>query len=165
MCTTQGAVEPVKLWDGKSGRVDLHLAAQAKEFDRVHHLVVELKAPGVELGRAHLNQVENYADAILANDAFASGTATWEFVLVGTSWDTHVENRLTEDTMISGQFYAPPQKPGRPRVKAFVRKWRDVLDENKRRLEFMRSALEHDPSLQEGLGSVRERYAAFLPDA
>lgn len=157
-------VTPVKLWDGKSGRVDLHLAAQAKEFDRVHHLVVELKAPGVELNRDHLNQVENYADAILRNDAFASGTSTWEFVLVGTSWDDKVEQRLTEDTMVSGQFLAPPQRSGRPQVRAYVRKWRDVLDENKRRLEFMRSALEHDPSLQEGIGSVQARYAAFLPD-
>lgn len=160
-----GGVTPVKLWDGKSGRVDLHLAAQAKEFDRVHHLVVELKAPGVELNRDHLNQVENYADAVLRNDAFASGTSTWEFVLVGTSWDDKVEQRLTEDTMVSGQFLAPPQRSGRPRVRAYVRKWRDVLDENNRRLEFMRSALEHDPSLKEGIGSVRERYAAFLPDS
>lgn len=157
-------VQPVKLWDGKSGRIDLHLAAQAKEFDRVHHLVVELKAPGVELKREHLDQVENYANAILSNDAFASGTSTWEFVLVGTSWDGVVENRLNEDTIVSGQFFSPAQKAGRPRVRGYVRKWRDVIDENKRRLEFMRSALEHDPSLQEGLGSVRERWAAFLPE-
>ena len=43
-------VQPIKRWDGKSGRVDLHLAVKAQEFDRTRHLVVALKAPAARSG-------------------------------------------------------------------------------------------------------------------
>lgn len=46
-----------------------------------------------------------------------------------------------------------------------MRRWRDLIDENKSRLDFVTSALEHDPSISEGLGHVREQYTALLPSA
>jgi hypothetical protein len=49
-------------------------------------------------------------------------------------------------------------------VRAYVRRWRDVIDENKRRLEFMTNALEHDPSITEGLQYVRSEYEDLLPE-
>lgn len=156
-------VTPVKRWDGRSGRVDLHLAVKSQEFDRTHHLVIELKAPGITLGRAELDQVEDYANVVMDNAAFASDRATWEFVLVGTGWDTVAENRISTEHRETGQFYGPPAKSGGPTVRAYVRKWRDVLDENKRRLAFMTNALEHDPTLEEGLGHLRSQYADLLP--
>ncbi|GAB3348443.1 hypothetical protein [Modestobacter lapidis] len=50
---------PVKRWDGKTGRIDLHLAERYQEHDRVRHLVVELKAPDITIGRHELDQVED----------------------------------------------------------------------------------------------------------
>lgn len=47
-------VTPVKRWDGTSGRVDLHLAAQYKAHDHITLLVVELKAPSVTLTQTDL---------------------------------------------------------------------------------------------------------------
>lgn len=158
-------VEPVKRWDGKTGRVDLHLAVKAHEFDRTRHLVVELKAPDITLGRKELDQVEDYANVVLSNPAFASDRADWDFILVGTDYDDVVENRFDESTRALGQFLAPASKPGRPHVRAYVRRWRDMLDENNRRLAFITTALEHDPTLEEGLGHLREQYAELLPDA
>jgi hypothetical protein len=38
-----------------------------------------------------------------------------------------------------------------------------LIDENRRRLDFVTRTLEHDPSISEGLGYVREQYADFLP--
>jgi hypothetical protein len=55
---TTKSVGPVKRWDGKSGRVDLHLAAKYREHDHVRHLVVELKAPDITIERRELDQVE-----------------------------------------------------------------------------------------------------------
>lgn len=158
-----GPIQSVKRWDQRTGRTDLHLAAKSNEFGLIHHLVVELKAPGITLGRRELDQVEDYANVVLDNAAFASDRATWDFVLVGTDWSEVVENRLTPDTRALGQFLAPEQKAGRPRVRAFVRRWRDMLDENKQRLAFMTDSMEHDPSISDGLAHVREQYAAFLP--
>ncbi|CAM4172722.1 ATP-binding protein [Kibdelosporangium persicum] len=154
-------VEPVKRWSGKTGRVDLHLATRYREHDRVRHLVVELKAPDVTIKRAELDQVEDYANTVLANPVFASEQSHWDFVLVGTDLHELVENRLKPGEM--GCFLDPEQKPGRPKVRAHVRRWRDLIDENKRRLEFVTQALEHDPSISEGFDHVKREYADLLP--
>lgn len=156
-------VQPVRRWDGKSGRVDLHLAVKTQEFDRTRHLVEELKAPDVTLGRKELLQIEDYANTVLENKAFATDKADWEFLLVGSDYDSNVDNRFTEETQAVGQVLAPPVRGGRPRVRVYVRRWRDVLDENRRRLAFMTRNLEHDPTLEEGLGHIREHYADLLP--
>lgn len=156
-------VKPVKRWDGKSGRADLHLAVKMQEFDVSRHLVVELKAPDVTLTRKELDQVEDYANAILANPAFATDKATWDFLLIGTAYDDVLENRFIEGARQLGQVFGPPRKTGRPAVRIFVRRWRDVLDENRSRLRFMTSNLEHDPSLEDGLNHIRLQYADLLP--
>lgn len=156
-------VQPVLRWDGKGGRVDLHLAAKMHQFDRTQHLVVELKAPDITLGRAELDQVEDYANTVLQHAAFATDRADWDFVLVGTDYDEVVENRVPVDARSAGLFFDPGPKPGRPRVRGFVRRWRDILDENRARLAFMTENLEHDPTIEEGLGHIREQYADLLP--
>jgi hypothetical protein len=63
---------PVTRWDGRTGRVDLHLAAKYQEHDRVRHLIVELKAPDITVGRKELDQVEDYGNAILSGPAHLS---------------------------------------------------------------------------------------------
>jgi len=154
---------PVTRWDGRTGRVDLHLAAKYQEHDRVRHLVVELKAPDITVGRKELDQVEDYGNAILSGSQFSSATAHWDLILVATSLDDIARNRIQGDDFELGRFWGPTPKPGQPRVTAYVRRWRDVIDENKRRLDFVTSALEHDPTISEGLAYVREKYADLLP--
>jgi len=156
-------VDPVKRWDGTGGRLDLHLAVKMHEFDVTRHLVVELKAPEVTLGRKELDQVEDYANTVLQNAAFASDKASWDFILVGTDYDQLVENRFTDGTRSEGLIQSPPAKSGRPTVRIYVRRWRDILEENRGRLRFMTTNLEHDPSLEEGLSHIREKYSDLLP--
>ncbi len=157
-------ITPVTRWDGRSGRVDLHLAARAQEHDRIRHLIVELKAPGVVIGRKQLDQVEDYANVLSSDARFHSATAQWDLILVGGDIDDLVKNRIYDDGAELGKFWGRRPAPGAPRVTAYVRSWREVLDENKRRLDFLTSALQHDPSTAEGLVWVRERYADVLPD-
>jgi hypothetical protein len=154
---------PVKRWDGKTGRVDLHLAAKYQEHDRVRHLIVELKAPDITVGRKELDQVEDYGNAILSGPQFSSSTAHWDLILVSTSLDDVAKNRIHGDDHELGIFWQPTHKPGQPRVTAYVRRWRDILDENKRRLDFVTSVLQHDPTISEGLSYVREQYGDLLP--
>lgn len=157
-------LQPVKRWDSRGGRVDLHLAVKMQEFETARHLVVELKAPDVTLGRKELDQVEDYANTVLKNPAFASDKASWDFILVGTDYDDLVENRFMDEGRTQGQILAPPPKSGKPTVRVFVRRWRDILDENRGRLRFMTSNLEHDPSLEDGLNHIRQQYADLLPE-
>jgi hypothetical protein len=153
----------VRRWDGKTGRTDLHLAARYKEHDRIRHLVVELKAPDIVAGRKEIDQVEDYANAVLSTAAFASDKTTWDFVLMTTDYDDVVRRRIVGEDRDLGLYLMPEKEFGRPLVRAYVRRWRDLLDENQRRLEFVTTALEHDPSITEGLEHVREHYRDFLP--
>lgn len=157
-------VKPVQRWDGRTGRVDLHLAVKMQEFEVNRHLIVELKAPDITLGRDELDQVEDYANVILENSAFATEKASWDLILVGTDYKPLVENRFAEHGRSVGEILAPPPKPGRPTVRVFVRRWRDILDENRTRLRLLTSNLEHDPSLEEGLNHIRQQYADLLPE-
>ncbi|HEX3784267.1 MAG TPA: ATP-binding protein [Pseudonocardiaceae bacterium] len=156
-------VTPVKRWDGKSGRTDLHLAARYKEYDRVRHLVVELKAPDIVAGRKEIDQVEDYANAVLSSPAFAGDRTMWDFILVTTDYDEVVRRRINSEDRQLGLYLNPEKESDRPLVRAYVRRWRDVIDENKRRLDFVTSALEHDPSITEGLDYVRQEYQNLLP--
>ena len=52
---------PVTRWDGKTGRVDLHMAARYREHDRVRHLIVELKAPDITVGRKNSTRLRTMA--------------------------------------------------------------------------------------------------------
>jgi hypothetical protein len=45
-----------------------------------------------------------------------------------------------------------------------VRSWRDIIDENRRRLAFFTDAMESDPSVTESMNFLREQYAALLPE-
>ena len=157
-------VETVRRWDGKTGRTDLHLAAKNKEHDRIRHLVVELKAPDITASRKELDQVEDYANAILSTAAFTGDRTSWDLILVVTDYDDLVRRRIKGDDFELGLFFEPQKEQGRPLVRAYVRRWRDVIDENKRRLEFMTNALEHDPSIAEGLQYVRSEYEDLLPE-
>lgn len=157
-------VETVRRWDGKTGRTDLHLAAKNKEHDRIRHLVVELKAPDITASRKELDQVEDYANAILSTAAFTGDRTSWDLILVVTDYDDLVRRRIKGDDFELGMFFEPQKEQGRPLVRAYVRRWRDVIDENKRRLEFMTNALEHDPSITEGLQYVRSEYEDLLPE-
>lgn len=156
-------VTPVKRWDGKHGRTDLHLAVRHKEHDRIRHLVVELKAPDIAASRKEIDQVEDYANAVLSNPAFTGDKTTWDFILVITDYDDVVRRRIIGEDREIGLYLAPEKEPNRPLVRAYVRRWRDVINENKRRLDFMTSALEHDPSITEGLEYVRQQYRDLLP--
>lgn len=159
-----GKVEPVKRWDGKSGRVDLHVAAMSQEHDRVRHLVVELKAPGVTAGRKERDQVEDYVNVVVSTPAFASERGTWDFILVVTDYDELIENSFKSHNREVGLVLEPERRPGRPAARAYVRRWSDIIAENKRRLDFVTSSLEFDPSLAEGLAFIREEYAEMIPE-
>lgn len=46
-----------------------------------------------------------------------------------------------------------------------MRRWHDVIDENRCQLDFMTSAIEHDLSITEGLEYVRHEYWDLLPES
>lgn len=152
--------EPIRRWDGKSGRTDLHLAVKGKEFGRSRHLIVELKAPEITATRKELDQIEDYANVIAKEPGFANKSAMWDLVLLVTKMDDLALNRIEDEK--TGLFQEI-SKPGKPHVRMFIRQWADLIEENRQRLAFYSDALDHDPSAQEGLDYVRRNYTEYLP--
>lgn len=158
--------EPVRTWDGKGARTDLHLGAVTREHDRDRHLIVELKAPHVEIGKDEIDQVKKYGNVLLDDPRFHSGSASWDLILVGGSIDPRARRDIFKDSIETGKFWEPnSDDQNAPKVQAFVRTWRDIIDENRRRLAFFTDAMESDPSVAESMIFLRDQYAKLLPDA
>lgn len=157
-----GPTRPVVRADGRSGRVDVHLAVRDMQHDRIRNLVVELKAPELTVGRRELDQVEDYANAILDNPVFASPRSQWDFVLLTTAYDDIAGRRRVPDRNDGLVWQSSEQ--GKPRVRTFLRSWSDVLDENSQRLDFLSRELELDPSVSDGLRFVQDNYPDLLPE-
>jgi hypothetical protein len=124
-----------------------------------------LKAPSVIAGRPELSQLEDYGLAIQNDPQFSSSTAQWDLILVTGSLDKPAKSRIQNADFELGKFWSPEPEQGQPKVTAYVRRWRDIIDENRRRLDYLTSTLQHDPSLSEGLGYIRAKHADLLPSS
>src|SRR3546814_357877 len=72
--------------DGKPRRIDF-LFGRALELNRARreHLVVEIKRPSNTIDRAEMDQIEDYARAVIADSRFDLEAVQWDFVLMARS--------------------------------------------------------------------------------
>jgi len=151
--------EPVRLEDGKLARVDLMFSAQVagRGNRRAEHLVVELKAPKKTLTTTEVGQIENYATAVMEDSRFHNDQTYWEFWLVGNEVDGTVQRRQTQ----------PDRQPGLidhgDNYRMWVFEWSQILEDHRRRLLFMREALEHQASDEASMEYLRRTHAKYLP--
>ncbi len=72
---------------------DLFLAA-TRDFPvatKHHHLLVELKAPKVKLGRTEVEQIRRYAETILESHEFDTTSTRWDIFLVSSRCGKEIE--------------------------------------------------------------------------
>jgi hypothetical protein len=128
------AMDPVRRLDGLSGRVDLALttlddphigdsqvAAADMDHDRNRHLVVELKAPGVNGGKDELDQIKDYAKTVAADSRFAHTPTDWDFWLVVKDVDDYVDG----EGKPFGLAHDPQPKNG-VKVRVWVKTWNEI---------------------------------------
>ena len=85
-------LEPVLKASGQSGRVDIMLAKRVKRSGRDddEHLVIELKRASKILSLNDLNQLVEYATAVIRDARFDKTGVKWSFWLVGVGIRTRV---------------------------------------------------------------------------
>lgn len=156
---------PVRLLDGKSGRLDLLLSVAATEHDRNRHLVVELKAPRIPAGQKELAQIKAYAMAVAKDPRFASSTTEWDFWLVTGEIDDVVRQEANQKNRERGVVFEPdlPDAPG-AKVRVWVRDWGQIIDDAKRRLDYFQKSLQHDPSLDDARDYLRRNHGDVIPE-
>lgn len=149
---------PVKHPTKARGIVDLMLSKQRRlhRVSDVEHLVVELKAPTVPIGRKELTQVEEYAQAVIADERFDISTTRWRF------WA--LSNDVDEALLGMRQIKAAPDGTvvDGNNLTIVVRKWSQIISENKSRLQFFQERLNHSIDKASALQHLRERYDAIL---
>ena len=148
---------PVTDTEGHTRIVDLMLSKAAFFADRREHLVVELKRPSVRLSQTELGQITNYAVAVSRDERFRTSKVTWEFWLLGDDIDEVVEELSNKPGQPPGLY----TEGGNYRV--WVRRWAEVLEENRRRLHFYREHLDYEPEDVAELTNVLGRYLPKPP--
>ncbi len=148
--------DPVKDAGGHTRIVDLMLSKASLSANRRQHLVVELKRPAVTLTQVELAQITNYAVAVAKDPRFKTPDVTWEFWLVGDELESVVEELVHKKDQPVGLY----QEGANYRI--WVRRWAEVLEENRQRLHFYREHLDYQPGTDAQLDAT---LAKFLPAA
>ena len=140
------------------GIVDLMLS-KVRRLHRtsdVEHLVVELKAPKVTIGRKQILQVEDYVQAVTTDSRFDSSLTRWNFWALARDVDEAVLDQRQVEGMPSGVVLK------RKNVTVMVKTWGQVIADNKARLQFFQESLEHRIDKGVALKHLRERYDAII---
>jgi len=139
---------------------DLFLAAtKFEEFTKTHHhLIVELKAPRVKIGRKEIAQVKDYALVISESPQFDKHSTQWEFMVVSSDIQEKAEWELTES-----KDHRPGCDLDREDCRIFVRRWGELVDERKAELDFATSLLQQRTENLEELDYFRRKFGDLLP--
>ena len=147
--------EPVRHVSQTTGIVDLMLtrATRNHQPNTTSHLIVELKAPKVVVGRKEVSQVEGYAFSVARDERFLGRQIRWDFWVISDSYDDFAKERITDT---SGRIHVKDS------IQVFVKTWAQVLDENRARLQFFQEKLEYQAHKHSALAHLQKRYAQFL---
>lgn len=157
------ALEPVLKASGQAGRIDLLLAKRVKRSGRNDddHLIIELKRANKILGLKELNQIEEYANAMMRDARFDRTDVRWHFWLVGVELNADLEERSNSGDREPGCAHV--FKDGRSKI--WVKTWSQVLHDCLSRLEFVREKLNLAITEEEAIKVLDRIYPQFVPNA
>lgn len=128
--------------DGKQGRADQFLGriVPGPEKNRHEYLLIELKRPGLTIGRKELNQVQDYLDALRKQPDFSHTDTRWHFFLVTTEYDETIAAVINQ----SGRPVGVAQAGDNYTI--WVKTWGEVLRESEARHQFIQDQLKVEVS-------------------
>lgn len=138
---------------------DLVLSGSSSSYSKSReYLVVELKRPAVILGKEELDQIEAYAIAITEDDQFNQPHISWEFWLIGNTYNEYVKRKLRTPGNPHGCALVAPK------FRVHVRSWAEVLGEAEHRHKYIEQALATTPDEDSGLTYLNRVHQDLLPD-
>ena len=152
--------KPVKRIDGRVGIVDLMLTRSIgkNHSDEREHLVVELKAPKVNIGEDEISQIKSYAFASIADERFKHLKTKWNFWVISNDLKPFAEMELKQDKTRKGIIYEIDN------LTIYVKTWGELIQECKHRLEFVRDQLDINIDKTDGLKYLQESYYEYTKD-
>jgi hypothetical protein len=147
--------EPVKHITKTRGIVDLMLSKAIRQHkaNSLTHLVIELKAPKVNINDVAVNQIEKYAFSVAKDVRFKNVNTNWVFWVISDDLDDYATQRVMDN---NGLLYS------KGNISIYAKTWAQVLDENRARLQFFQERLEYQADKGSSLKHLQERYDEFL---
>ncbi|GIF01556.1 hypothetical protein [Paractinoplanes rishiriensis] len=154
--------DPVRRLDGRTGIVDLMLSRARKDHDRHQHLIVELKAPGVTVGHKEINQIQDYALAVLNDPQFADVRVDWDFWLITTTMTDFAKAKTRSPDRPPGCIEVFQSETATARV--WLRSWSQVIDDCRERLTYFTEQFAHDPTVDHAMEYLHAHHNGRIPD-
>lgn len=128
--------------DGKRGRVDQFLGrvVPGPDQNKREYLLIELKRPGLTIGRKELDQVEDYLNAMRGQPDFLHTDTRWHFYLITSEYDGAVETRISQ----AGRARGIAQNG--ENYTLWVKTWAEILRESEARHKFIQDKLKVEVS-------------------
>lgn len=127
--------------------------------DEYEFLVIEIKRPGVLLGRKEIAQIEDYAKAVVTTPFADTDRTRWVFVLVSDDLDDHANDRAHQQGLPAYTI----QRPVDGRYEIRVMKWSQLIRAARARHEHLQKWLDFTATRDNVLTLAEETYAEFLP--
>ena len=153
--------EPVNRIDGKRGIVDLMLSRQMprNHSNELEHLVVELKAPKVKIGKKEIDQIESYAYAVAEDERFRSINTRWDFWIISSDHDKYAERKLQNDAYEDGVIIRITEDIN---ITVWIKTWSELISENKHRLQFLRDKLNYNVDKESAVKHLKATYSEYI---
>lgn len=152
--------DPVRVVGKARGIVDLMLSRSVRRnrASDIEHLVVELKAPSVDVGDKEIAQINKYAIAVASDERFRTVAGVrWHFWVLSNDLTAYARH------MIDGG----PDRNRRlvyraDNVSVGVKTWGEIIEENRARLQFFQEHLDYIADESAALRHLQERHKRFL---
>jgi hypothetical protein len=152
---------PVVREDGTQGIVDLMLSRKIPQpnTDQNHHLIIELKRPKVNIGNVEVNQVEEYAYAIINDQRFKNTKTNWDFWAVSNEISETVRMKINQPNRPEGLIVHNEEH----NMKIWVKTWGQIIDASRAKLQFFKDHLNYSASDESGLEYLQKVHGKYLP--
>ncbi len=153
---------PVTREDGSTGIIDLMLSRRVPKnhSNEREHLVVELKAPKVKIGKNEIDQIESYAFPVIEDERFRNLKTRWEFIVISNDFDKYSQRKMDQFPNGDGIIFKQQNNGIDATIK--VKTWSQVIEGCKHRYEFLRQQLNHNIDSTEGLEYLRKTYSRYI---
>jgi hypothetical protein len=154
--------DPVRLSDGKTGRVDLmfHKVVQPRngEYD---YLIVELKRPSKKVDDEVLTQVKKYAIAVATDERFRDVPANWTFVAISNELDDYAKREANQRGQQKGKVFDDAQF----NITVWAKSWAEVINDARARLRFFNDQLAYEADRDTAKAYLKKTHEKFIPKA
>ena len=151
---------PVKLSDGKTGRVDLMLAKAVQPRDGEYdYLIVELKRPSKKIDDEVLTQIKKYARAVATDERFHGIKARWTFVAISNELDAFAKGEANQRDQPRGRV----SNDADLNITVWVKTWSEVIEDAKTRLRFVNKQLAYEADHDSAKTYLKKTHAKFIP--